>query len=191
MKKNLTKKEKKFLLDLAKKSLFIFLTKKEILTIPEPTEFKGLLKKAGVFVTLKKQGDLRGCIGSLVGQEPVYKEVIKNTINAAFNDPRFPKLSKEEFNKNLEIEISVLSPLKEIKLKKEKLLKHLNLKKPGVFIASGPFQATFLPQVWEEIGQTEDFLNNLCFKAGLGQYCWQNRSTKLYQYQVESFKEKI
>ncbi len=189
--KDFTKKEKEFLLDLAQNSLFLFLTKKEILTIPPPNFSKNLLKKRGVFVTLKKQGNLRGCIGSLIGTQPLYKEVIENTIKAGFADPRFPSLVKQEL-KNLEIEISILTPLKFLKTKNiPELLKYLKQKKPGILLQDGPSQATFLPQVWQELPEPKDFLTHLSLKAGLSPNAWQDKTVKFYQYQVESFKKII
>ncbi len=188
---NFTKKEKEFLLDLAQKSLFLFLTKKEILNIPPPAFLKKLLKKYGAFVTLKKQGNLRGCIGSLVGTKPLYKEVIENAIKAGFADPRFSPLTKQEL-KGLEIEISVLTPLKLLKTKNTlSLLKYLKQKKPGILFQDGPFQATFLPQVWQELPEPKDFLTHLSLKAGLSPDAWQDKTAKFYQYQVESFKKII
>jgi AmmeMemoRadiSam system protein A len=118
----------------------------------------------------------------------LYKDVIENAINAAFYDPRFAKLTKKEF-KTIKIEISVLGIPTKLNYSSEKeLLDKLNKNKPGIIIKKGYHQATFLPQVWEELATAELFLSELCLKAGLNSKEWKD-NIDIEIYDVEKFKE--
>jgi len=186
----LNKKEKIFLLKLARNTI-----KAKIFNTPLPQinkeEISGNLKqKTGCFVTLHKHGNLRGCIGYIEGREPLYQAVIDNAINAAFRDPRFSPLSKEEFDK-IDIEITILTKPEELYYENtEELLKKLQPNIDGVIIQKGFFQATFLPQVWEQLPTKEEFLTHLCLKAGLPPDEWEKGKLRVFIYHAFYFDEK-
>jgi uncharacterized protein len=147
-----------------------------------------LFENRGTFVTLTIYGRLRGCIGSILPSKPLILDIIENTINAAFDDPRFVPLSKEELPK-IEIEISVLTVPVKLKHKSTKeLLDNLRPLVDGVIIRRNYHQATFLPQVWEQLPDKEMFLNELCLKAGLPLFSFKCDDLEVYTYQVEIIK---
>ncbi|MFZ5571724.1 MAG: AmmeMemoRadiSam system protein B [Thermodesulfobacteriota bacterium] len=142
------------------------------------------------FVTLNKEGQLRGCIGSLTGTEPLLEGIRRNALNAAFNDHRFPPLSEEELE-TVDIEVSILTEAKPLEYQNgEDLMAKLRPNVDGVIIRKGAARATFLPQVWEQLPQPEDFLAHLCMKAGLSGDAWQNTKLEVLTYQVQYFEEK-
>lgn len=143
----------------------------------------------GTFVTLKINGRLRGCIGNLTSDTSLISGVRRNAINAAFHDPRFAALGTSELDR-VEIEISILSEPQPLKYRDvEDLVKKLRPHIDGVIIRKGHASATFLPQVWEQLPQPQDFLANLCMKAGLGADSWQNPELEVSTYQVQYFEE--
>jgi len=144
-------------------------------------------QKAAVFVTLNLNGNLRGCIGSLVAHRDLYDDIVHNAISAAFNDPRFAPLTLDEF-KNIDIEVSLLSPAIELPYKDiDDLKSKINIGQDGVILKQDSYQATFLPQVWEQLPTFEQFFAHLCNKAGLQTSCLQNHP-KIYTYKVEKIK---
>ncbi len=176
--------ERAYLLRIAREAIIARL-KGEDYTPPKPPS-KKLLEKRAVFVTINKRGSLRGCIGYLSPVSSLVDAVIDNAINAAFEDPRFPPLSEDEL-KDLEIEISVLSPLREVS--RDRFLDELKPFVHGVVLEKGLNRATFLPQVWEELPNVEEFMAHLCMKALLPANCWKDEDVKLYLYSVEKFSE--
>lgn len=161
-------------------------------TIDSQSEQNQFLKEKGcLFVTLSKNNELRGCIGFI---EPIYSIIDatkKACISAAFNDPRFPPLTKSELDQ-IKIEISYLSPFEKIIAKtKEELLSSITLGIDGILLKKGLSSALFLPQVATEWGfSKEEFLSNLCKKAGLPKLEWQNtKEIEFYKFQVQIFKE--
>lgn len=151
---------------------------------------KSLREKKGTFVTITIGGRLRGCIGHILPMEALIEGVKENAINAAFRDPRFPPLSKEEFDK-IEIEVSVLTTPKRLEYQGPKdLLEKLRPNVDGVIIKKGMHQATFLPQVWEQLPSKEEFLSHLCMKAGLSPDEWKKGNLEVETYQVQAFHEK-
>lgn len=146
-------------------------------------------QKLGTFVTLHIHGNLRGCIGSLTGDEPLRDNVRNNAINAAFNDPRFPPLSSRELAE-VDIEISILSSPQPLRYSSpQDLVNRLRPGVDGLILKKGMAQSTFLPQVWEQLPQPEAFLSNLCLKAGLPQEAWKQGDVEIMTYQVQSFAE--
>ena len=145
-----------------------------------------MLQEMGAFVTLHKEGQLRGCIGNLVGQQPLYLTVRDMAVEAAVDDPRFPPVKLEEL-KDIEIEISALSPLKKIESADE-----IKMGIHGVLLRRGFNSGVFLPQVATETGWSkEDFLSELCSqKAGLPPLAWKDKSTEIYIFTAEVFSEK-
>lgn len=152
---------------------------------------KDLLKKTAVFVTLETHPDkeLRGCIGYSEPQFPLYEAVYNAAKLAAFGDPRFPPLTKEEASK-VTVEISILTKFKLIRVSKPtEYLKVIKPHKDGLILRSGPYIGIFLPQVWEQISKTENFLDNLCLKAGLPPGSWASKGVELSRFSVGAFRE--
>ena len=145
----------------------------------------GILKERGygVFVTLHLDGRLRGCIGRFVSDESLHATIREMANSAAFSDPRFPSLSRKEAPE-VDIEVSVLSPLKKIDS-----IDEFQLGRDGIYMIKGSRHGTFLPQVAAETGwDTEEFLGHCARdKAGIGWYGW--RDADLYTYQTEIVKE--
>lgn len=172
------------LTNLARKTIENYFKEKEF--YPGEKIEKKYGKEKASFVTLTKNNQLRGCIGSLIATQPLWKDIRKNAIDAAFNDPRFEPLKKEELDK-IKIEISILSEPKEIKEKNpEKILKKVN-SKMGIILKKDQHQATFLPQVWEQLPDKKDFLENLSIKAGLKKDAW--KKSEIFYYKVKKIKE--
>ena len=148
-----------------------------------------LQQPCGTFVTLKYQGSLRGCIGNLEPSEPIAESVRKNGLNAAFHDHRFSPLTPAEFD-TVVLEISILSQPKKLDYTDpEELLKRLRPGIDGVILQVGGNRATFLPQVWSQLPEPEQFLTHLSQKAGLSGQAWRTRRPDIFCYQVQSFTE--
>lgn len=177
------------LVNLVRVAIFDELYNKHTLNKEEFLEkFPNFNKNAATFVTLTINGHLRGCIGSLVPHTTLYNDLTTNAKKAAFEDPRFNPLSQEEFD-NIKVEISLISPITEVKYKDFKDLK--SKIKPnihGVILKLGSFQSTFLPQVWEEIPDFDMFMYHLYKKAGL-EMIEQNQAPQIFTYTVEKIQE--
>ena len=139
---------------------------------------KELMKKQGVFVTLTINGRLRGCIG-LVKPTPLWKGVIEAARSSAFDDYRFMPLSQDEYKQVL-IEISILT--KPVKTTRQAIKKG-----DGVIIKKGHYSALFLPQVWNELPNKEEFLKQLFIKAGLKT---SEQGINYLKFKVKAWKEK-
>lgn len=145
--------------------------------------------QCGVFVTLKVGGQLRGCIGSLVGREPLADGVRANALNAAFNDPRFSPLTEAELDR-VSIEVSVLTESQPLAYESATdLISKLRPKIDGVTVRQGFASATFLPQVWEQLSDAKAFLSHLCMKAGMPGDAWRQGDLEVETYQVQYFEE--
>ena len=145
--------------------------------------------RRGTFVTLTKNNQLRGCIGNLTPDKPVRDGVEENAINAAFHDPRFPALSKDELDQ-INIEISLLTEPQPLDYKDgDDLLARLRPHVDGIILRKGMQSATFLPQVWEQLPEKEMFLSHLCLKAGLPAEAWKRGDLEILTYQVQYFEE--
>jgi AmmeMemoRadiSam system protein B/AmmeMemoRadiSam system protein A len=175
--------DKKTLLQLARRSLESFVRNKTLLLVDAP-ESERLRQNGAAFVTLTKNGQLRGCIGSMQPTMPLYHTVIRMAAEAASEDPRFPPVQPEELE-DIHIEISVNTPLREVSGPDE-----IVLGKHGVVVAKGLRQGVFLPQVAKETGWTKkEFLENLCaHKAGLPPDAYK-RDAKLYVFSSIVFDE--
>ena len=143
----------------------------------------------GVFVTLHKQGQLRGCIGSIMPVESTLDSIRHNAINAALHDSRFPPVSSDELSE-IDIEISILTTPEPLPYTSHQELLELLAVRPGVILRQGNHQATFLPQVWQQLQDPQLFLEHLCLKAGLSKESWQEPTIEISTYTVESFAEK-
>lgn len=178
----LNKEERQQLLSIARKSIEEYLSKGRIpsFTISSPT----LKEKRGAFVTLKKAGMLRGCIGLIYPIKPLYQTVAEMAVAAAVDDPRFPPLSLEELSL-VEIEISVLSPLEKVQS-----IEEIQVGEHGLYIRNGPFAGLLLPQVATEYNwDRETFLQHTCLKAGLPPSAWKDEDTEIYKFTAEVFAE--
>jgi AmmeMemoRadiSam system protein A len=148
-----------------------------------------LQRRSGTFVTLKIDGRLRGCIGSLAAEEPIFEGVQRNALNAAFNDYRFAPLTAEELDQ-VTIEVSILTPPAPLAYRDaDDLVGKLRPGVDGVILRQGAHSATFLPQVWEQLPRPEAFLDHLCLKAGLRPEAWRRGEIQVSTYQVVYFEE--
>lgn len=179
----LSKEQKIKLLTLARNSIQAYLKTGEKLQLTEDDPV--LLQEMGAFVTLHNHGELRGCIGHIIGDEPLYLTIRDMAVESAVGDPRFTALTLSEL-KDVQIEISVLSPLKKIDAVDE-----IKLGFHGVLVKKGFYSGVFLPQVATETGwPKEEFLSNLCsHKAGLSPDAWKDKSTEIYIFTAEIFSE--
>ena len=147
--------------------------------------------KKGVFVTIETfpEKELRGCIGFPYATIALGDAVQRAAMSAAYEDMRFPPLEKEELNK-IVFEVSILTKpeLIEIKNPKEYFSK-IEAGKDGLILQNGPFAGLFLPQVWKFFKSKEEFLKNLCFKAGLPQNCIHDKETKIWKFRAQIFAE--
>jgi len=175
----------KKLVMLARKSVESYFSKKEI----KDTEFK---EKQGVFVTIHtEEGDLRGCIGYLKPIKPLGQAVIETARAAAFSDPRFKPLVKQELDEII-FEVSVLTKPELIKVKDSKeYLEKIEIGKDGLILNCEGYEGILLPQVPEQHNwNVEQFLEALCQKAGLLEDTWKQKKCNIYKFQAEIFKEK-
>ena len=179
----LTNDEKKLLLKAARQSILSAFGEAEKPEI-NYTAYPLLKQKMGAFVTIKIDEELRGCIGYIIAIKALFDTVCETARAAAFNDPRFKELTREEFDK-IKIEISVLSLFEPIKSYDE-----IELGKHGLLMEEGG-RAVLLPQVATENNYTrEQFLTALCHKAGLyGEY-WKETKLKLKVFTATIFSEK-
>lgn len=189
----LSTKQGKVLLSLARQTiagkLGVCVSAEEQQTTENDLNDHAFNKDRGTFVTLHKNGQLRGCIGTIAPVESIREGIRRNAINAAFGDPRFANLTPEEFTL-VDIEISILTDPEPLAYTDGvDLLSKLRPNIDGVIIRDGMASATFLPQVWEQLPRPEDFLSHLCIKAGLSTDVWQNRNLEVQTYQVQHFSE--
>jgi len=178
----LTAAERQSLLELARQTITA-----RVMGRPEPPlpPLVGKLgEKRGAFVTLKKHGQLRGCIGYIEPIKPLAMTVRDVAIAAAFNDPRFRPVRREELNE-LEIEISVLSPLRQVSD-----LNEISVGRHGLYIVKGFYSGLLLPQVATEYGWDRlTFLEETCRKAGLPPWAWKDDDAKIFIFSAEIFSE--
>ena len=143
-----------------------------------------LKEKRGAFVTLRKRGGLRGCIGNIRGNSPLHVTIGKMAFAAAFEDPRFPPVTKGELD-DLDIEISVLTPLKIIEDVSE-----IDVGKHGLYIEKEYRSGLLLPQVaTEHKWDRKTFLEQTCYKAGLHKDAWKEKDTRIYIFSADIFSE--
>ena len=178
--------DKQGLLKLARESIQTYFDKLE----PNVSDIKHFDKEQGVFVTLKKSGELRGCVGFPQAVMPLYKAVIDAARSAAFNDSRFRPLEKKELS-NITIEMSVLTEPELIKVEKsEDYIKKIKIGEDGLILRSIYGSGLLLPQVATEHGMTAaQFLNALSQKAGLPFDAWKNLKNQIFKFQAEVFSE--
>lgn len=187
MQDHVTKEQGVLLLKLARETIAEKLGKRpeKKTTIADPA----LQAECGTFVTLKIGGQLRGCIGNLEPVGSIVESIRRNALNAAFQDSRFPELTAEELAQ-VHIDISILTQPQPLAYRDGvDLVARLRPGIDGVILRLGRCGATFLPQVWEQLPLAEDFLGNLCRKAGLSDTAWQDSHPEVETYQVQCFEE--
>jgi AmmeMemoRadiSam system protein A len=176
---NLSSSEKEQLKQLARETIeSVLFGKDKAEFIPTET----LKEKRGAFVTIKSKNQLRGCIGYTKGFLPLHETVREMAIQAAFRDPRFSPLQKKEWD-DIDIEISVLTPMKEIRD-----INEIEVGVHGLYIEKGPYSGLLLPQVatehsWDRL----TFLENTCYKAGLPKDAWKSKDTRIYLFSADVF----
>ena len=127
---------------------------------------------------------------AIIPYEPLIVDVAKNAVNAAFRDPSFYPLTKEEFP-FINIEVSVLTYPKKLNFNGvHDLFAKIRRYEDGVIIKRGFYQATYLPQVWKDIPDKEQFFRTLCLKAGMESECFKDPRLEVFTYRVEAFSEK-
>jgi AmmeMemoRadiSam system protein A len=178
----LSAEDKKSLLKLARESIISAFEDKEP---PYPQKVSEALNtELGAFVTLDIYGKLRGCIGTFHADEPLYRIVARMARQAAFSDPRFPPVERNEMEQ-VDIEISVLTPMKRIK---DPMI--VEVGRDGLFMTNGMRSGVLLPQVPVEYGWDKTrFLEQTCMKAGLNPEAWKDENTEIYTFQAEIFGE--
>jgi len=178
--------EKMELLTLARNTVETYLKENRIPEVDEKSLSSGLISKAGAFVTLKKAGELRGCIGHFDADNPLYKIVQQMAVASSTQDYRFSAVTANEL-KSIDIEISVLTPMQEISD-----VNKIRLGIDGIYIKKGGRAGTFLPQVASDTGwNLEDFLGHCSRdKAGIGWDGWNDKDVKIFVYQAFVFGEK-
>ncbi len=191
MEKSISKDGGRLLLKLARKSILqeFEKNKDELLSII-PESFRDiLLQNRGVFVSLHKKGELKGCIGIIEPVKSIAEGVMDNAKHAAFHDTRFNPLSLEEL-KDTKIEVSILTCPEKVEYKDGKdLISKIRPDIDGVIIRKNSRSATFLPQVWQQLKNPESFLRQLCMKAGLPPDEWKTGNLIVSTYQVQLFAE--
>lgn len=184
----LTTEEKALLLSLARNTLKTYTETRDSPKLDRINSqlTQKLQERYGVFVTLKKYGSLRGCIGHLIPKVPLFQGVIENTINSSARDVRFSPVEAKEVT-DITIEISVLSKPRRIP-ESDRFI----VGKEGILIRKGPCSAVFLPQVAEEQGWDRDeTLCHLCQKAGLSRDAWKEEGMEFYVFTADVFREGV
>jgi len=181
----LSPEEQQTCLKLARRSLEHYFETGNLLEVDSATVSVSLRERHGCFVTLKKQGQLRGCIGRIVGDQPLYKTIIEYAVHAAVRDPRFRPVTKNELA-DLDIECSVMTPLERVTD-----VKDIQVGRDGLLIKVGYNQGLLLPQVPVEYGwDRETFLAQTCRKARLPLDAWKSPQAQIYRFSAQVFGEK-
>jgi len=179
------------LIGLAKAAILVALNQPENFDLESALKkYPELLENGAAFVTINKRSNdqLRGCIGSLQAYRPLYKDIISNAQAAALHDPRFPPLTPEELNE-IKIEVSILSEPKALQYSDvEDLRNKIVPMKDGIVLRYNGYQATYLPQVWEQLPDFDAFFSSLCMKAGLPGDCLVHHP-EIEVYHVTKYEE--
>ncbi len=177
----LSNEEQKELLQIARDTIVDYVTNQNVPALV--TTSLGLNLHSGSFVTIKKDGVLRGCIGNFVSVQPLYKLVQEMAISAATRDPRFNPMKKNDLA-DFTIDISVLTPLTKVASVEE-----IQVGVHGIYIIKGSYRGVLLPQVATEYGwNREQFLQHTCTKAGLPEDAWQGECD-IYIFSAQVFGE--
>jgi uncharacterized protein len=181
------------LVKIARQAVETFLIDNVVLSIPDENAFA---EKMGVFVTLIKlngktgQGGLRGCIGFPLPEKRLFESVVEAAITAATGDPRFPPLAQTELPRTV-FEVSILTPLELIQVKHpSEYYEHIKVGRDGLVLRWEGGSGLLLPQVAEEMGwDIDDYLSNICYKAGAAADTWVMPTSKLYKFQAFVYRE--
>ncbi len=178
----LNDKEKRAILNIARTAIETYVRTGQ--TYTEPREEKALNLRNGCFVTIKQNGQLRGCIGNFQSEMPLFKEVVEMAISSSTRDPRFYPMREKDL-KDFQLEISVLSPLQKIEE-----IEEIEVGKHGIYLEKGYYRGVLLPQVAVEHGwDCETFLKQTCVKAGLPTEAWKAEDAEIYIFTAEVFGE--
>lgn len=176
----LSDKDKKLLKKIARESIESIVRGEPLPELKVESEI--LREKRGAFVTIEKHGNLRGCIGYIEAVQPLHITIKEMAQAAALKDPRFPAVTPEELD-DLELEISVLTPLRRIKDTKE-----IEVGKHGIYMKTGGYSGLLLPQVATDYGWDRlTFLKQTCRKAGLDAECWKRKEVEIYVFSADIF----
>lgn len=176
---------KAILLDIARRSIECGLRSGQPLVVDPDAYPAELVELRATFVTLHRAGELRGCLGGLVANRPLVVDVAHSAFGAAFRDSRFPRLAEHELE-DLEIHVSILSPLEPLSVADEaSLLAAIRPGVDGLVVRDGRRQGTFLPSVWESLREPRVFWRELKRKAGLPVDAWSSH-WEIFRYTVES-----
>ena len=177
-----------YLVDLSKKSIEHYLKNQEMMEKPEDYPIE-LDENLGVFVTLNKNNNLRGCIGYAEPIKPAIEVTIEVAVAAAFNDPRFKEITENEYEE-LDLEVTVLTKPEIIEVADYKqYLDEIEIGRDGLIIQKGFAKGLLLPQVAEENAfDIEEFLEHTCMKAGISADSWKDESCDVYKFQGQIFK---
>ena len=182
MGQELTAEEQSALLSIARNAIETFVRTGE--SYIEPREERNLNRRNGCFVTIYKDGELRGCIGNFQSELPLFKEVAEMAVSSSSRDPRFYPMNEEDLE-NFKLEISVLSPLKKIDS-----IEEIEVGTHGIYLEKGYYRGVLLPQVATEYGwDRETFLKQTCIKAGLPTEAWDSEDAEIYVFSAQIFGE--
>ena len=189
MSTSLSPSDKQRLLQLARESLEAAVRGRSYPPVDPDALSPALRRKGASFVTLTERGELRGCIGGLQAQYPLYEDVLLHAAQSALHDYRFPPVTPDELLE-IEVEVSVLTEPQPLSYEaSDDLPGRLRPEVDGVILVQGHRRATFLPQVWERVPDPETFLSMLCEKMGVHSNTWRRTKLDVQIYQVEKFTE--
>jgi uncharacterized protein (TIGR00296 family) len=185
----ISKEEGEFLVKLGRRAIETYLKNGKVINVPEDVS-STLKEEMGAFVTLHRNGDLRGCIGYPEPVKTLAQAVIEVAISAATGDPRFPQVTPLEMD-NIQVEVSVLSKPELVEVQNPaEYLEKIEVGKDGLIVEMGIYRGLLLPQVPIEWNwNIEDFLANTCMKAGLSPDCWLQEGVKIYSFQCQILEE--
>lgn len=172
---------------LARKAIETYLRDKVVIK----DRLKGVFEQnRGVFTTLNKNHDLRGCIGFPYPIKRLDEAIIESAISAAVKDPRFPPVKLQEMD-DITVEVTVLTPPEKLDVEREKLPEHIEIGRHGLMVSSGYYSGLLLPQVAVEYNfDAEEFLTQTCMKANLPPDCWLMKEVEVYRFEGQIFKER-
>jgi AmmeMemoRadiSam system protein A len=179
----LSEKQKELLLDIARKTIKDITNGK---ILPDfDIQDSQLNEECGAFVTIHNKGNLRGCIGNIIGDSPLWETIRKMAVEASRNDPRFPPVTEDELEE-IDIEISVISPFEKVED-----IEQIRIGEHGIFLRQGYYQGLLLPQVATEYGWSrKEFLEHTCMKAGLKKDCYRDARCEIFIFSAMVFGEK-
>ncbi|HID43367.1 MAG TPA: TIGR00296 family protein [Archaeoglobaceae archaeon] len=183
----LTLSEGEIAVKLARKAIETYLSDKVVIT----DRYSGVFEEErGVFTTLNKNRNLRGCIGFPYPIKRLDEAIIESAISAAINDPRFPPVALKEMDE-ISVEVTVLTPPEKLDVDKDKLPEYVEIGRHGLMVRSGYYSGLLLPQVAVEYNfDAEEFLTQTCMKANLPPDCWLMDEVEVFRFEGQIFQEK-